>query len=434
MDRSQIVRLDKAHVWHPYTPMDDYIERTDPLVVERAEGARLFDANGSSYLDGNSSWYTAVLGHGHPRLVRALGEQASKLAHCSLAGTTHEPAARLAEELSAIAPKGLSRVFFTDNGSTSIEVAVKIAVQMWRQLGSPAKSRFLALEGAFHGDTIGAASLGGVEVFRRPFASVLFDCVRVPSPADGGFGRAFEAVERAMRAEAESIAAIVIEPMVQAVAGMRVYEAAYLARLRELCTQLDVLLVADEVFTGYGRTGPMWACEHAGVSPDLMAVGKAFAAPLPMGATLATERVFDAFRGGKERALYYGHTFCGNPLGAAVAREVLAVFRDEGVLGQVSRKAPVIADAFERLARQPGVTGARALGMIGAADLALGSSSAGYLGGLGWRVYEEAKKRGAYLRPLGDTIYVCPPLVIDDADLAELLGIVQASVAAAVAG
>jgi adenosylmethionine-8-amino-7-oxononanoate aminotransferase len=432
MDRSQIVRLDKAHVWHPYTAMDDYIERTDPLVVARAEGARLFDVDGRTYLDGNSSWYTAVLGHGHPRLVRALGDQAATLAHCSLAGTTHEPAARLAEELCAIAPRGLSRVFFTDNGSTSIEVAVKIAVQMWRQLGAPSKSRFLALEGAFHGDTIGAASLGGVEVFRRPFASVLFDCVRVPSPSEEGMARAFEALERAVLAEAGAIAAVVIEPMVQAAGGMRVYEARYLERLRELCTQHDVLLIADEVFTGYGRTGPMWACEHAGISPDLMAVGKAFAALLPMGATLATERVFDAFRGGKERALYYGHTFCGNPLGAAVAREVLAVYRDEDVLGQVARKAPAIAEAFDRLARQPGVTGTRALGMIGAADLSLGSSAAGYLGRLGWRVYEEARKRGAYLRPLGDTIYVSPPLVISDADLAELLGIVEESVAAAV--
>ncbi len=437
MDREQIVRLDKAHVWHPYTAMDEYIAVTDPLVIGRALGARLFDRDGRSYLDGNSSWYVAALGHSHPRLVRALAEQAATLGHCSLAGTTHEPAARLAAELCAIAPAGLSRVFFTDNGSTAIEVAVKLAVQMWRQLGHERKSRFLALEGAYHGDTIGAASLGGVEVFRRPFASVLFDCIRVPSPGLGeeqGYAGAFEALERAMKVEAASIAAVVVEPMVQATAGMRIYPAAYLQRLRELCTAHDVLLIVDEVFTGYGRTGPMWACEHAGVSPDLMCVGKAFSAMLPMGATLATERVFDAFRGGKERAFYYGHTFCGNPLGAALAREVLAVYRDEDVLGQVARKAPAVSAAFERLGQKKGVARVRSLGMIGAADLEQPGSAGGYLGGLGWRVYEEARKRGAYLRPLGDTVYVCPPLVTSDQELGELLGIVEESVGAVLEG
>jgi adenosylmethionine-8-amino-7-oxononanoate aminotransferase len=440
MNREDIVALDKAHVWHPYTAMDEYIARTDPLVVARAEGATLFDLDGRSYLDANSSWYTAALGHGHPRLVRALGEQAASLAHCSLAGTTHEQAARLADELCAVAPRGsagdtgrLERVFFTDNGSTSIEVAVKIAVQTWRQLGAPGKSRFLALEGAYHGDTVGAASLGGVEVFRRPFGSVLFDCVRVPSPAEGGHARAFEALERALLAEAGTVAAVVIEPMVQATAGMRVYDSAYLASLRDLCTRLDVLLVADEVFTGYGRTGPMWACQHAGIAPDVMCVGKAFAAMLPMGATLVTDRVFDAFRGGKERALYYGHTFCGNPLGARLAREVLAIFRDEDVLGQVARKERVIAEAFARLGSIPGVARIRSLGMIGAADLVSDASGGGYLGELGWRVYAEARKRGAYLRPLGDTIYVCPPLTIADAELEALVAIVDESVRAALA-
>jgi adenosylmethionine-8-amino-7-oxononanoate aminotransferase len=430
--REEIVRLDKTHVWHPYTPMDEYIARTDPFVVVRAKGARLFDADGRIYLDGNSSWYSAVLGHGHPRLLSALAKQSETLAHCSLAGTTHEPAARLAAELCAIAPKGLSRVFFTDNGSTSIEVAVKIAVQSWRQLGRPGKSRFIALEGAFHGDSIGAASLGGVEVFRRPFGSVLFDCVRVPSPAEGGHARAFDAITSAIQNAPDSIAAVVVEPMVQAAAGMHIYDPAYLRELRALCTARDVLLIADEVFTGYARTGPMWACEHAGIAPDLMCIGKAFAAPLPMAATLATERVFDTFRGGKERALYYGHTFCGNPLGAAVAREVLAVYRDEAVLGQVARKAPRIRSAFDKLASAPGVQRVRSLGMIGAADLG-GVSKAGYFGDMGWRVYDEARRRGAYLRPLGDTIYVCPPLTIDDAELDELLTIVDASVQAALA-
>ncbi len=428
MNRDEIVRLDKRHVWHPYTPMDEWIAEGDPIVVARAKGAWLEDVDGRRYLDANSSWWVASLGHGHPRLLRVLAEQSQALVHRALGGIAHEPAARLAEEICAIAPAGLSRVFYTDNGSTSVEVAVKMCVQAWRQLGAPEKKRFVALDGAFHGDTLAATALGGVEVFRRPFAGILFDCVHAPAPDEAGYARAFEAIAQIVREGAKTIAGVVVEPMVQGAAGMRMYAAEYLRELRGLCDRHDVFLVVDEVFAGYGRTGPMWACEHAGITPDLMCVGKAFASLLPMGATLATERIFDAFRGDKERALYYGHTFCGHPLGAALAREVLAIYREEDVLGQVARKAPVIARAFAALASLPGVRAVRSLGMIGAADLA---GRGGYLGGAGWRVSAEARARGAYLRPLGDTIYVCPPLTIEEGDLDALLGIVMESVRAA---
>jgi adenosylmethionine-8-amino-7-oxononanoate aminotransferase len=433
MNRDEIVRLDKGHVWHPYTAMDEWIARGDPIVVARAKGAWLEDADGRRYLDGNSSWWVASLGHGHPRLLRVLAEQSQALVHCALGGIAHEPAARLAEELCAIAPSGLTRVFYTDNGSTAVEVAVKMCVQAWRQLGAPKKTRFVALDGAFHGDTVGAASLGGVEVFRRPFAGVLFECAHAPfpDPEESAYGRAFDAIGRLVREGAGTIAAVVVEPIVQGAAGMRMYPPEYLRELRALCDRHDVFLVVDEVFAGYGRTGKMWASEHAGIAPDLMCVGKAFASLVPMGATLATERIFDAFRGGKERALYYGHTFCGYPLGAALAREVLAIYRDEDVLGQVARKGAIIASAFAELGTMPGVARVRSLGMIGAADLA---GSTGYLGETGWRVFEEARARGAYLRPLGDTIYVCPPLTIDEGDLEALLAIVKESVRAALGG
>jgi adenosylmethionine-8-amino-7-oxononanoate aminotransferase len=428
LSRDEIVRLDKARVWHPYTPMDEYVERVDPIVVARARGAWLEDVDGRRYLDGNSSWWVATLGHGHPRLLAALGEQAETLAHCSLAGIAHEQAARLADELVAIAPPGLERVFFTDDGSTSIEIAVKMCVQMWRQSGAPNKTRFVALDGAFHGDTIGATSLGGVEVFRKPFASVVFDCVHVPFPDPGAYDWAFSAVKDLLRRESSNIAALVVEPIVQGAAGMRIYDAGFLREVRALCAERDVLFVADEVFTGYGRTGPMWACEHAGITPDILCVGKAFSAIVPMAATLVTSRVYGAFLGGKERALYYGHTFCGNPIGARLAREVLAIYRDERVLEQACAKAPRITDAFARVARIPGVEGVRSLGMIGAADLA---ETGGYFASSGWRVYEEARKRGAYLRPLGNTVYVCPPLVITDGELEQLLSIFEESVRAA---
>jgi adenosylmethionine-8-amino-7-oxononanoate aminotransferase len=426
MDRDDIIRRDKAHVWHPYTPMDTYIRDIDPIVAVRAEGAWLEDANGRRYLDGNSSWWVAALGHGHPRLLRAMSEQAAQLAHCSLARTTHPQAALLAEELCAVAPPGLTRVFYSDNGSTSIEVAVKMAVQMWNQTGAPKKTRFVALEGAFHGETIAATSLCGIEVFRRPFAGVVFDTIHVPSPGEAAYAQAFDALARVIRGSSDTLAAVVVEPMVQGASGMRIYDAQYLRELRDLCTKHDVLLVIDEVFAGYGRTGPMWACEHAGITPDILCLGKVFASLIPMAATLASERVFQAFLGDPSRALYYGHTFCGNPIGAALAREVLAIYRDEDVLGQVARKAPRITRTFERLAALPGVQRVRSLGMIGAADL--DDPNPGYLGGIGWRVYEEGRVRGAFLRPLGSTVYVAPPLTIPEAELEQLLGILEESV------
>ena len=439
MNRDEIVRRDKAHVWHPYTPLDAWAA-TDPIVVARAEGARLFDADGRSYLDGNASWWTAALGHNHPRLLRALREQSERFAHVALAGITHEPAAALAAELLAIAPAGLTHVFYTDNGSTAIEASIKACVQSFAQSGRPEKNRFVALQGAFHGDTVGAASLGGVEVFRRPFGAVLFDVVHVPSPAPGddagrAYLEAFERLHAIVERDADTIAAIYVEPVVQGAAGMRVYDPTYLQSLRALCDRRDVLLVFDEVFTGYGRTGPMWAGARAGVAPDVMCVGKGFCPILPMGAMLCGERVLRGFGGGRERAFLYGHTFCGNPLGAAVAHEVLAVYRDEDVLGQVARKSKAIERAFARLADVPGVARVRSIGMIGAADLEpAGGSAAGYLGGLGWQVWEAARARGAYLRPLGDTVYVTPPLTIPDDDLDRLLAILDDSVRGTMAG
>jgi adenosylmethionine-8-amino-7-oxononanoate aminotransferase len=428
--RADIVRLDRRHVWHPYTPMDAW-QTEDPIVVARADGAWLEDVDGRRYLDGNASWWVASLGHGHPRLLRAMQEQAATLAHCALAGIAHEPAARLAEELVAVAPPGLDRVFYVDDGSTAVDAAVKMCAQGRRQLGQEQKTRFVALDGAYHGDTVGAVSLGGVDVFRRPFAGVTFECVHAPFPGPDAYERAFAAITTLLRQEGDTIAAVFVEPVVQGAAGMRVYDAEYLRCLRALCDERDVWLVFDEVFTGYGRTGPMWAGAHAGVAPDVMCVGKAFAGYVPMAAVLAGERVFRAFRGGRERAFLHGHTFCGNPLGAAVAREVLAVYRDERVLEGVAARAPVIARAFARIAELPGVERVRSVGMIGAADL--GDDEAGYLGGVGWRVYEQARRRGAYLRPLGSTVYVCPPLNIAPAELEQLLGILEESVRAVTA-
>lgn len=434
--RRDLVALDKRHVWHPYTQADVYERQVDPLVIASARGAWLEDVDGRRYLDGNSSWWVGALGHNHPRLVRALCEQAETLCHCSLAGVTHEPAARLAEELAAVAPPGLGRVFYSDNGSTAIEAAVKIAAQYWAQQGRPARQRFLALGGAFHGETLAAASLGGVELFRSAVSGLAFECLRV-DPAGGGdaYAQAFDALGELVARHADELAAVVVEPVVQAAAGMRFYPPAFLRHLRERCDAHDVFLVFDEVFTGYGRTGPMWAADLAGVAPDLLCVGKGFTGGvLPMAATLATERVYDGFRGARDRAFFHGHSFCGNPLGAAVAREVLRVYRDERVLEGVPERSARIAGAFAELAALPGTANARSLGMIGAIELAPPGAEAGYLAEVGWRVYDEARRRGAYLRPLGSTVYVAPAVNIELADLDRLLGVVGESVRAALGG
>jgi adenosylmethionine-8-amino-7-oxononanoate aminotransferase len=421
--RDHILELDKRYVWHPYTPMREYIDEANPLVVERASGSRLFDVDGRSYIDGNSSWWSAVLGHDHPRLIAALDAQLRSLPHVALAGITHAPAAELGQALIQRAP-GLSRVFYSDDGSTAVEVALKLCLQYWHQNGRAERRRFVALDGAFHGDTLGATGLGGVEVFRRPFASVTLDCLRIPATSDYADG--FARLERLLASASDTVAAVVLEPVVQGAAGMRTYDPALLRAARELTRKHDVFLVLDEVFTGFGRTGPFWASEHAGVEADLVCSAKGLSGGLfPFAATLVNERIFAGFLGGAERAFYYGHTFCGNPLGASVALEVLRVFDDEAVLEGAKLKAAKIRRAFEALGSVPGVLRWRALGTIGAVDLV---GAEGYFERRGQRVAIEALRRGAYLRPLGNTVYVAPPLNIPDADLEELLGIVEESV------
>lgn len=424
-DRERIVTLDKRYVWHPYTPMEAYVREGRPLVIERAAGSRLIDADGKAYVDGNASWWTALVGHNHPRLVRALREQSERLCHTSLAGVTHEPAARFAEALVQRCPPGLEHVFFSDNGSTAVEAAIKLCAQYWQQNGQPRRVRFLSLEGAFHGETLGVTALGGVEAFRRPFAALTMPVTHLPSPAEN-LERALSCLEAELARGADEIAALVVEPLVQGAGGMQIHPAEFLREARALTARYDVLLVADEVFTGYGRTGTFWASEQAGIVPDVLCSAKGLSGGLlPFAATVTTRRIYEGFLGGPERAFYYGHTFCGNPLGAAVAREVLAIYDDERVLEGLPERSARIAKVFEDLGQCPGVQRSRWLGLVGALDL---PGRAGYLERAGWRVAERAIARGAYVRPLGNVVYVVPPLNIPLADLDELLGIVSESV------
>lgn len=429
--RERLVALDKRYVWHPYTPMQAYVSDGKPLVIERANGSRLVDVDGKNYVDGNASWWTALLGHNHPRLIRALRDQSERLCHTSLAGVTHESAVLFAETFARRCPPGLQHVFFTDNGSTAVESAIKLCAQYWQQNGRPRRTRFLSLEGAFHGETLGATALGGVEAFRRPFAPLTMPVTHLPSPA-ADLGRALESLEAELASGSDEIAALVIEPLVQGAGGMCVYDAAYLRAARELTHRYDVLLVADEVFSGYGRTGTFWACDRAGITPDVLCSAKGLSGGLlPFAATITTTRIFEGFLGQPDRAFYYGHTFCGNPLGAAVAREVLAIYDDEEVMAGIAQRAARIATTFGGLAQVPGVRNTRALGMVGALDL---DGPSGYLARGGWRVCDLALTRGAYLRPLGNVVYVAPPLNIPLEDLDELLSTLGEAVREVAAG
>ncbi len=431
LSRSRVVALERAHVWPPYTSSERH-EGREPLVVVEAEGPFLLDADGRRYVDAVSSWWSATLGHRHPRLVRALVEQASLLTHVAAGGITHAPVALLASELAAVAPTGLTRTHFSDDGSTAVEVAVKVAFQYWQQNGRPARHRFVCLSGAYHGDTLGAASLAAIEEFAGVFGPLLFEVVRAPDPGEpGGWDRVVDHVDRTLRARRDEIAAVIVEPLIQGASGMRMHAPDVLRRVAESARSIDTFLIADEVFSGYGRTGTMWACDRAGVAPDLLCLAKGFTAGiLPMGATMATERVYDGFRGGPERALMHGHTFCGHPLGAAVAREVLAVYRDEKIVEGLAVRADRIARRFTSFANIRGVRAVRALGSIGAADL----GDVGYGGtGVGWRVADEARARGVFLRPLGDTVYVAPPLNVPLDVLDTTLDAIEESIRVALA-
>ena len=344
--------------------------------------------------------------------------------HCTLAAATHEPAARLAAELIDVAPEGLSRVFYSDNGSTAVEVALKIAFQYWQQNQQPSRRRFVALPGAYHGDTLGVMSAGAVDALTAVFRPLLFEVARPSEPVDHDWEPVFGELFSILRERPDEIAAVIVEPIVQGAAGMRAYPAELLAELRRVTEQTGALLIADEVFTGFGRTGPMWGCDHANITPDLVCTAKGLSGGmLPFAATLATERLFDGFRGDKSRALMHGHTFCGNPLGAAVAREVLAIYRDENVIEAARPKAAKVEKAILAMKDIPGVKHPRAVGMCAAFEV----GAAGYMGQVGWQISDVAFELGAHLRPLGNTVYIVPPLNVDDADLDRLLEIVRAS-------
>ncbi len=419
---------DRAHFWHAFTQMAEY----EPLVIERAEGCWLVDVDGRRYLDGVSSLWCNLHGHRHPRIEAAIVEQLGKLAHATTLGMSNPPAVELARRLAGLAPSELNHVFYACDGSSAVETALKIAFQYWRQCDSPQpqKTTYLAFDNAYHGDTLGSTAVGGIARFHALFEPLLFDVVRVPAPdrRTGDAAAHLARLEAVLRERHEEIAALVIEPLVQGAAGMIMQPSGYLRGVRELTRRYRVLMVADEIVTGFGRTGRMFACEHESVTPDLLCLGKSITAGyLPMAAAVATTEVYNAFLGqyAEGRTFQHGHTYGGNPLAAAAACASLDLLAEERVLEEaLPRKAAKLAEVLAPLADHPHVGDVRQLGMMAGVELVADRATAAPFPGVerrGWRVCRRATASGVWLRPLGDVAVVMPPLAIGDAEL-ELLG------------
>jgi adenosylmethionine-8-amino-7-oxononanoate aminotransferase len=449
MNFQELQYFDRQHVWHPCTQEKDH-ESLPPIPIARGEGPFLIDVAGKSYIDGVSSWWVNLFGHNHPRLNRALAEQAGRIAHHIFAGFTHEPAVELARRLCRLAPAGLNKVFFADNGSAAVEVALKMSFQFWQQSGRPQKTRFVSLSEAYHGETVGALSVGGCDLYRKVYRTMLLDTFQAPGPdcfrcpygldRDSCSAECFEHLEKLVTANAERIAAVIVEPLIQGAAGMRIYPPVYLQKLRRLCDACEVHYIADEIAVGFGRTGRMFANEHAGTAPDLMCLSKGITGGyLPLAATLATDEIYRAFYDDYAtlKAFLHSHSYTGNPLACALAVEVLKIFEEERVLEGLQSRIDILDRYAPRFTDLEQVGEFRRCGLVAAAELVQDKKAKSpfpWQERRGYRVYREALQRGALLRPLGNVVYFMPPLNIPPSILVELLDIALESICTTFAG
>lgn len=441
----QLKDWDRRYLWHPFTQMQEWTQE-DPLIIERGKGSYLIDTSGKRYLDGTSSIWVNLHGHRHPILDRAVKQQLNKIAHSTFLGLSNPPAIELARELIRIAPKGLSRVFYSDNGSTAVEIALKMAVQYWQQRRPEAgpKHTFLHLKLAYHGDTIGAVSVGNIHLFHSRFKPLLFPtleaeppyCYRCPLRLTYPSCRmaCLEPIEEVLKARHRELAGFVIEPLMQAAAGMVLQPPGYLKQIRELCTKYDVLLIADEVATGFGRTGTMFACDHDGVTPDLMAISKGLTGGyMPLAATLTTDEIYQGFLGTYEefKTFFHGHSYTGNPLGCAVALANLTIFRQEKTLRRLSSKITLLARWLKPVAAMPHVGEIRQQGMMAGIELVRNKNtreSYPLNAKAGHRVASTARDKGLILRPIGNVLVLIPPLSTSTEELKKMVEIIRKSI------
>ena len=442
----QLRTWDRRHVWHPFTQMQDW-ENEEPLVIVKGEGSWLIDSDGNRYLDGVASMWTNVHGHCRRELNEALKAQVDRLEHSTLLGLAGEQSIILAHRLAGITPPGLDRFFYSDNGSTAMEVAVKMAYQFQVHRGRPERSRFITFRNAYHGDTLGAVSVGGIDIYHATFRPLMFETIQAPAPycyrcelgcpdRETCGMRCLGSLEAIMAEHAAGCAGLVIEPLIQGAGGMIVQPTGFLRRVREMCDRHGLLMIADEVATGFGRTGRMFACEHEGVVPDIMALSKGIAAGyLPLAVTVTSDELYRAFLGeySELKTFFHGHTFTGNPLACAVALKSLDLFESDGLLEALQGKIALLAARLALFARLPHVGDVRQFGLAAGVELVQDKESRQaypWEQRIGIRVCLEARRHGIFLRPLGNTLVIFPPLAIAPEELELLLDGLERSIRA----
>jgi len=445
IDKDVLTQWDKKYLWHPFTQMKEWIE-SEPLIIERGEGCYLVDVEGNRYIDGVSSLWVLVHGHGRREMVDVLKEQAERLCHSTLLGLASVPSIVLAKRLVDITPKGLSKVFYSDNGSTSVEIALKMTYQFWQQKGEKKRKKFISFTNAYHGDTIGSVSVGGIDLFHKVYRPLLFSTIKAPSPycyrCPLKLDRAtcsmdcVEVFKEIVAKNAERVCAVVLEPLVQGAAGMLVQPPGFLRAIRDTARDHGLLFVADEVATGFGRTGNLFACDEEGVEPDFMCLAKGITGGyLPLAATMTTDAVFEGFMGEFQdfRTFFHGHTYTGNALASAVAIENLDLFSRENLVQKVRTKATLMEERLREFRDLPHVGDVRQKGfMVGIELVKNRKTKRPYepKERIGHRVILEARRRGVIIRPLGDVIVLMPPLAITEELLHRLLDVTLESIRA----
>ncbi len=440
----QLQDLDRRYVWHPFTQMSDW-EAEPPIVIERGEGSWLIDTDGNRYLDGVASMWTNVHGHCRKELNEALQAQVDKLEHSTLLGLAGEQSILLAEQLVAITPEGMDKVFYSDNGSTAVEVGLKMAFQYQQHRGAVNRKKFITFRHAYHGDTLGAVSVGGIDAYHEIFRPLLFTTIQAPAPycyrcemgendpATCGMS-CLKELGRLMAEHGHEVAGVVMEPLVQGAGGMIVHPAGFLKGVRDLCNIHGILLILDEVATGFGRTGSMFACQREGVTPDIMALSKGITAGyLPLAATMTTRAVYDAFLGQYRelKSFFHGHTFTGNPLACAVALASLELFKKDNLLVNLAAKIAYLEERLVGMSQLSHVGNVRSCGMVGGIELVRERSTREaypWEEKVGVQVCQEARRHGLFLRPLGNIIVIFPPLAITPDELTFLCDVVEAAI------
>jgi adenosylmethionine-8-amino-7-oxononanoate transaminase len=437
----QLSQKNKQYVWHPFTQMKDYLE-DNPLIIERGEGRKLYDVQGNAYWDGVSSIWLNVHGHRVQELDDAIQEQLGKIAHSTLLGMANVPAILLAEKVVHLMPKGLTKVFYSDSGATAVEIAIKMALQYWKHKGKKEKYKFVTMKEAYHGDTIGAVSVGAIDLYHETFRPLLFPSIKLPYPytyrspyrGEEIVQKHLEEMERLLKEQSHEIAAVVVEPIVQGASGIIVMPEGYLKGLRELCTKYGVLLIADEVATGFGRTGKMFACEHEGVTPDILTAGKGLTGGyLPVAITVATDEIYNAFLGDYEeqKTFFHGHSYTGNPLGCAVALANLDLFESTNLVQEVEHKSEYIAQRLSAFYDLKHVGDIRQKGFMVGIELVKDRETKepfSWKERIGVRSCQRARELGMLLRPLGNVVVFMPPLASTIEELDEMLTILYRAI------